>query len=230
MSSARATPLFALIALLSLAALATRFQALAALTPPGAQLGLVAAVVALTVLGAHFASVVTPPSGVELPLWMRLLGAARAAFGLSFTFLAVVALQTLKISLGPIDPSPPESWPLATRAQYFAMMSVGMFFPNYLAATSVMVPALMVLVRPFQKLKSVGVVLTALVGVALGAGVAALVASQSAAHAVAEGQRLWSAADAAVGGAVTLGMILLPIAWGIVSEGREEHPPETPAR
>lgn len=228
LTATRATPLFWLIALLSLGALALRFDEIARIAPAGAQSGALAAVTALIVLGAHFTGMIKTESTVDLPLWMRLPGAVRAAFGLSFTYLAVVALQTWDVSLGPINPTPPASFPLATRAQFFAMMTVGMFFPNYLASTQVLVPALLVLVKPMRRGGVLGAVGSLSLGALLAAVVVAVVRWRAVGGAIAWGQQTWSAADAAVGGAISLGMILGPVLYGILSEQRDEAAGLTP--
>ena len=54
----------------------------------------------------------------------------------------MVVLQTWDIRIDHIDPTPPPEWPLAQRGEFFAIMSLGMFFPNDLAATGFLVPAL----------------------------------------------------------------------------------------
>ena len=88
-----------------------------------------------------------------MPLWMRITSRpVKLSFTFAFTYLAVVVLQTWALSIGPIDPSPPAEWALGQRAMWFGTMSVGMFFPNYLATTAILIPVLRAITAPFRRL------------------------------------------------------------------------------
>ncbi|HJK99871.1 MAG TPA: hypothetical protein RMH85_23175 [Polyangiaceae bacterium LLY-WYZ-15_(1-7)] len=122
------------------------------------------------------------PEEDDGPTWMAIRDrAVRAGFTLSFTTLTIATLQAFDIALGPIDPTPPESFPLAQRALWYAGFSFGMGFANYLAAVGTLVPALRAVARPVLHAP-----------LAAGAGVMALLGAG-----VAFGLR-WAAEQAAV--------------------------------
>jgi hypothetical protein len=177
----RLAPLFTVTALLHGAALATRFTEVAALLPEG---------VAGAILLAHFPLLLVEglfegflDYGEErsgMPLWMRINSRpVKWSFTLGFTYLGVVVLQAWDISIGPMNPNPPAEWPLAQRGLWFGIMSVGMFFPNYLVTTSFLIPVLRVITRPLRRLpKLVGALLAMVVGGGLGYGASALLGSE----------------------------------------------------
>lgn len=166
-------PLFVITALFHLVAVATRFPELAAMLPPAlAPAILLVTFPLLMIEGYAEGRIDYGGSSVELPLWMRIQSRpVRWSFTFAFTYLGVVALQTWQLSIGPLDPTPPAGAPLTTRLQLFAMMTVVMAFPNYLAACSVFIPALRIVTAPFRRLPTlVSLVLLPLVGLALGQG------------------------------------------------------------
>ncbi len=123
-------PYFALVALLHAAALATRFDLVAAKLPAGAELAIMLSQVPLIVLSGYFEGrLAYGTEASQLPGWMRIHSVpVKLAFTFGFMYLSCVALQTLHFSIGPIDPTPPLAFPPAQRALWFAMFSAGMFF------------------------------------------------------------------------------------------------------
>jgi hypothetical protein len=187
-------PFFVLTAGFHLACLITRFDEIAQRLPEGVAAGLLFATFPLLLVEGYFESRIDYGQSLEgMPLWMQIRsGPVKAAFTLAFTYLAVVVLQTFDIEIGPIDPTPPPEWPLQQRAMWFGIMSVGMFFPNYLATTSLLVPALRALGRIGQKVMApLAVALLALLGAGLGCGAVALLHSQMAHDEVSSAQGIW---------------------------------------
>ncbi len=139
--------------LLHVCAVASRFDVTHSLVPPLVDLALVVAHVPLVLIEGllllHLAG-----DGVEgkRVSWVQIRsGSGRVALTFGFTFLGIVLLQAWDLEIGPIDPTPPESFPLATRARYFATMTVAMFFPNFLAATSFVLPIVRALTFPWTR-------------------------------------------------------------------------------
>jgi hypothetical protein len=181
-------PFFAAAALFHLAAIFSRFDLLAPLLPAGWAEGiLLAHFPLLFVEGALEGRIDYGERMADFPLWMRIRSRpVRWAFALAFTYLGVVALQTWDLSIGPVDPSPPASFSPGMRLYFFAMMSVGMFFPNYLAACAVLIPGLRILTRPLRGLPLVAAVpLAALAGLTAGYGVTAALDSAGLGEAIA---------------------------------------------
>ena len=176
----RFAPFFLFCGTFSLVALATRFDEVAVSLPDGVASGLLIAHFPLLLLQGYFESRLDyGESTVDLPMWMRIKsGPVRFGFTMAFTYLSVVVLQTWDIEIGPIDPTPPEQWDTAMRAQFFAMMSVGMFFPNYLASSSAMIPALRAIGSALHELPNAVAVLLIFAG-GLGLGYGALYVTQS---------------------------------------------------
>jgi len=175
-------PFFVLTALFHTLCLATRFDDVARALPAGVGAGLLLATFPLLFIEGYFESRLDyGDDSSSLPLWMRIKSKpVKLSFTLAFTYLAVVVLQTWDISIGPIDPTPPPEWPLAQRAQFFAMMSAGMFFPNYLAATGLLVPTLRKLGQLFHRVPAVVAILVlGLLGMGAGYGVVSAFASVS---------------------------------------------------
>lgn len=167
--------LFAVAAAIHVGAVLSRFDGFAGAIPAighaailGAQLPLVM-VEGLVLWRALLAA---PKGAVELPLWMRIAGAPRWAFGLAFTYLGLFAVQTWELEFGGIGPAAPEVWPLPQRLAWFVGFSVVGCFPAQLAAAATLVPALRVITWPLRQVPPViGAALAALVGggVAIGA-------------------------------------------------------------
>jgi hypothetical protein len=209
-------PLFAVTSLLHGAALASRFGEVAELLPAG---------VAGAVLLAHFPLLLIEgffegrldygKSRKDMPLWMRINSKpVKISFTLAFTYLAVVVLQTWDISIGPVDPSPPAAWPLSQRAMWFGIMSVGMFFPNYLATTALLIPALRAISAPLRALPApVAFPILVVVGGGLGYGALVLLSSADLGDEIGSIQETIQQRPALAIG-VTLALVLVPILVG----------------
>jgi hypothetical protein len=220
LSPRQLAPLFVIIALINAAAVATRFDLLAAKLPAGAALGIMLAVVPLLVLGGYFEGRIDYGATLaDLPLWMRIKSVpVKLAFTFGFIYLTCVALQTWNVNIGPLDPTPPASFPPGKRAMWFAMFTGGMFFPFYLAATSLLIPGLRGVTWPLRKLPAfVGGLVAIVVGA--GAGVlvlAAVTSSQLGAFVGAIRDTYKAHPVAAIG--ISLAATLVPLAVGIVRD------------
>jgi hypothetical protein len=109
------------------------------------------------------------------------------------------------------------------RAGWFAMFTAGMFFPNYLAAASTLIPALRVITAPLRKLPAVvALPIASLVGVGAGYGaVLALGSAQIGTH-VSAAETLWKSLseDPALALPIALAIVWVPIAFGLVTARR----------
>src|SRR5689334_7045263 len=108
MSPRRVAPFFVVVALVNGAAVATRFDLLAAKLPAGTALGVMLAVVPLLVLAGFFEGKLDYGGSLaEFPLWMRIKSVpVKLAFTFGFMYLTCVALQTWDVNIGPLDPTP----------------------------------------------------------------------------------------------------------------------------
>ena len=220
MSPRQLAPLFIVIALINAVAVATRFDLLAAKLPDGAALGVMLAVVPLLVLGGYFEGRINYGETLaDLPLWMRIKSVpVKLAFTFGFMYLTCVALQTWDVEIGPLDPTPPASFPAEKRAMWFAIFTGGMFFPFYLAATSILIPGLRGLTYPLRKLPSAAGGLAAIV---LGGVVGVLVMAAVTSSAIGDFIKGISAtfkAHPAAGIGISLAATLIPLAIGLVRE------------
>jgi len=216
-------PFFGLAALFHLACIATRFDGLAGYLPPGVAAGLLLATFPLLFVEGYFESRLDYGSKLEsLPMWMQIDSRpVKAAFTFAFTYLSIVLLQTFDISVGPVDPTPPESFPPATRAMWFAGFSVGMCFPNYLATTSLLVPPLRALGRVGQKLPGpVAIVVLGALGSGVGYGALSLLHSQTVGEEIAATQSAWESftSNPAIAIAVVFAGLLVPALFGLILE------------
>lgn len=214
---------FGATALLHAAAIVSRFDEIE--VPLLVEACLVLAHVPLLLVEAVFVGRLVTESAVKLPLWMRIPSKpARISITLAFTFLSIVLFQHWDVSLGPIDPSPPEEWATEQRAMFFAIMSFGMFFPNYLAASGLVLPAMRAITKPFERLPIfVTVVGVAILGTALGVALVALLASETVGSEIyAVQDTIWSSPALAL--TVTLAFVLVPAIIGMVTSrfDREE--------
>ncbi|MFV8753777.1 hypothetical protein ACNOYE_24805 [Nannocystaceae bacterium ST9] len=221
-------PFFVLAALLHALAIASRFDEVARQLPPLVASSVLLASVAMLFVEGYFEGRLDyGPTLAELPLWMRIKsGPVKAAFTFAFTYLAIVALQTWDVEIGPIDPTPPPEWSLAQRAQWFGMFTFGMFFVNYLAATSILIPVFRALTTPLRALPGiVGVAIASVVGVAAGWGLSELVASLLLKDRVAAGQDAWAQLTAApmIAIPIALTVTIVPILVGLVADAREDR-------
>lgn len=172
-----ADPLLTLTALIFGVGVLTCFDELAARIPAELHTGLLWLVCPLLLVAGYYESRTTRRT--DVPTWMQIQSRPlRWALTLGFTYPAMLAVQALDWELGPIDPSPPLMWPLAARAAWFLMFTLGMSFANSMVATAVLVPALRVFTWPVRRLPEPLAVLLAL---ALGLGLDLLI--------------LWLAAD-----------------------------------
>ncbi len=211
-------PYFVVAALLHAAAVATRFDLVAAKLPPGTDLAIMLSQFPLIVLSGYFEGRLD--HGTEsssLPTWMRIKSVpVKLAFTFGFMYLSCVVLQTLHFSIGPIDPTPPLAFPPTQRALWFAMFSAGMFFPFYLAATGLLIPVLRVLTAPFRALP---VALGAVLALGVGGGVGVVVfavATKTKLPDFVSAIRAAIAASPALTIGVTLGMTFGPMLIGVV--------------
>ncbi|MBX2797858.1 MAG: hypothetical protein KTR31_09325 [Myxococcales bacterium] len=164
-----ATLYFLAAAAFSLLALTTQFPDLAAWLPRWAHQALVFLHFPLLMVAGLLESRLSAGDTSTLPTWMRIPVPARATFAFGFAFFAVVFLRTWDLEIGPVDPTPPESWPLISRLFFFFMFTVGMAFANYLAAAGTFVPALRLLNLPIRDVTPlVGVPISAFLGTLLG--------------------------------------------------------------
>lgn len=216
-------PFFALAALFHLGCIATRYDEVARRMPPGVAAGLLVATFPLLFVAGYFESRLDYGGKLEsLPLWMQIDSRpVKAAFTFAFTYLSIVLLQTFDIAIGPIDPTPPESFPPATRALWFAGFSVGMCFPNYLATTSLLVPPLRGLGRIGGKLPApVAVVVLGALGGAVGYGALFVLHSQTVGEEVAAAESAWESftSNPAVAIGVVFAGLILPTLLGLILE------------
>lgn len=216
-------PYFLLAALVHLAGIATRFDALAAKLPPVVGPALMVAQFPLLLLSGYFESRIEyEETSADFPLWMKIKSKpVKLAFTFAFIFIALVPLQTWDVSIGPLDPTPPLSFPLQQRALWFGMFTVGMFFPFYLAATGALVPVLRIVTWPLRLLPPVVAGLLALVaGGGLGVVVLALVSSQRVGAFVGQIRDAYRA-NPAIGLVVSALALVVPYLIGLI-RGRDE--------
>lgn len=115
--------------------------------------------------------------------------------------------------------SPPTAWPETQRAAWFAMFTGGMFFPNYLAATSTLIPGLRGLTAPLRKLPSVvAVAIATVLGVGLGFGAVVALASAKIGAGVSKANDLWQSLQNDPQLALPIALALA-LAWGPVIVG-----------
>jgi|GEM_PF-2801626 len=211
-------PYFVVAALLHAAAVATRFDLVAARLPRDADLAIMMSQFPLIVMSGYFEGRLDYGNDdSSLPMWMKIKSVpVKLAFTLGFMYLSCVVLQTLHFAIGPLDPTPPLAFPPTQRALWFAMFSAGMFFPFYLAATSLLIPLLRLLTAPFRALPdAVGAPLALVVGG--GAGVIVLaVATRTKLPDFVTAIRAAIAASPALTIGVTLGMTFGPMLIGVV--------------
>jgi hypothetical protein len=213
-------PYFVLVALLHAAAVATRFDLVAAKIPEAGRLAIMLSQFPLIVLSGYFEGRLDyGPTMESFPLWMRIRSKpVKLAFTFGFMYVACVILQTLHFSIGPIDPTPPLSFPPAQRAMWFAMFSAGMFFPFYLAATGILIPILRALTKPLRALPlAVGALIALGLGVVAGVVIDALATKTKLTAFVDMVHDAINTNPMLLLG-VTLGMIFIPMLIGVVLE------------
>ncbi|HEY1957755.1 MAG TPA: hypothetical protein VGH28_19175 [Polyangiaceae bacterium] len=227
MSPRTLAPFFTATALFHLASIATRYDVIAAEIPANVASAILFAQLPLLLVAGYFEGMLDYGKGVG-PAWMRIKSRpVKWSFTFAFIYLVLVILQTWNISLGPIDPTPPKSFPEWERAAWFAGFSVGMFFPNYLAATSTLIPALRGITAPLRKLPSVlAVAIAAVIGVAAGFGLVVALASAKIGSGVGSANDFWQSLqnDPQIALPIALAMACGPVIVGLVAErfGKKE--------
>jgi len=212
-------PLFIVTAFIHALALITRFDAVATLLPSWAPWVILFAQFPVFFVAAFFESKLDYGEVLaSLPLWMRINSIpVKISFTLAFTYIAVVILQTWNYKIGPIDPNPPASWDVATRARYFAIMTIGMFFPNYLATTSLIIPPMRVFIRLYNRIPIfIGLLISLVVGTTAGVGAVIALQSKNTANAITalkSTQNLFTS-NWIIVLVMTFGSILIPLVVG----------------
>jgi hypothetical protein len=224
LAPATVAPYFIVVALIHAVSVATLFDTLAAKLPAGFAQALMIGTFPLLLLSGYFEGRIDyGETMANFPLWMRIKSKpVKLAFTFGFIYIATVSLQTLHFSIGPLDPTPPASFPPAQRAMWFAMFTGGMFFPFYLAATGLLIPVLRAITKPLHALPAaVGGIVALVVGGGLGVLVFAL-ATKTKLTAFIDGVHAWINSDPAIAMAVTLGMTLGPMLLGVVLGKKDE--------
>ena len=217
-------PYFVLAGLVHAAAVATRFDVLAAKLPAGAPLAIMLAQFPLLLLSGYFEGRLDYGDQMKsMPLWMRIDSkAVKLAFTFGFMYLVVVAAQTWNISIGPVDPTPPLAFPTAQRALWFAMFTLGFAMLFFMAAASILIPVLRVLTYPLRLLPTVvGAVLALAIGAGLGMVVLAAVQSTQIAAFV-KSVKGAIRADPALMVGVILATTLGPLLLGLVLKRKDD--------
>jgi len=219
-------PFFVLTALFHAASVATRFDVLADQIPASVQAAILFAQLPLLLVGGYFEGMLDYGEGVG-PVWMRIKSRpVKWSFTFAFIYLVTVVLQTWNISLGPLDPTPPKQWPEMQRAGWFAMFTAGMFFPNYLAATSSLIPALRAITSPLRKLpKMAAVAIASVLGVAAGYAVVVALGSAKLGDKVGKANDFWQSLQQSPQTAlpIALAMVWVPILFELLTgRGKEE--------
>jgi hypothetical protein len=220
-------PLFALTALLHALSVASRFDVVAEQIPASVTAAILFAQLPLLLVEGYFEGRLDYGPGVG-PTWMRIKSQpVKVAFTFGFLYLVTVVMQTWDISLGPIDPTPPKVWPMAQRAGWFAMFTAGMFFPNYLAASSSLIPALRTITAPLRKLPTLAAVtIASVVGVMAGYGAVILIGNAKVGEKIGAAQALWASLqeNPTIALPLALAMTWVPILFGLVIDRRSRSP------
>jgi hypothetical protein len=221
MAPSKLAPFFVVASLFFVASVASRFDVVAAAIPAPVQSAILFAQLPLLLVGGYFEGMLDYGDGVG-PVWMRIKSRpVKIAFTFAFIYLVTVVLQTWNVSLGPLDPTPPKQWPEMQRAGWFAMFTAGMFFPNYLAATSTLIPALRALTAPLRKLPGVvAVAIASVLGVGLGYAAVVALCSAKIGAGVGKVNDFWTSlqSDPQTALPIALGMAWGPILVGLVTE------------
>jgi hypothetical protein len=218
LAPATVAPYFILVALIHAVSVATRFDLVAAKLPHGAAEALMLGQFPLIVLSGYFEGRIDYGETMDsLPLWMRIKSRpVKLAFTFAFIYIACVSLQTLNFSIGPLDPTPPLTFPATQRALWFAMFTAGMFFPFYLAATGLLIPILRALTRPLRAAPTlVGGLVALALGGGIGIGVFALATKTKLPEFIASIKATINS-DPVLAIGVTLGMTFGPMLLGFV--------------
>ena len=159
-------------------------------------------------------------------MWMKINSKpVKVSFTFAFTYLGIVILQTWDIGIGPVDPTPPPEWDLPTRARWFGIMTLAMFFPNYLAATGFFVPGLRFIGKLFHKLPAyAGIGILGVIGIGVGYGVGAVLSNAAATSTVTSVQDTWTSItekpEIAIG--LAFAGVLIPMIFGALFGKKDE--------
>ena len=209
---------------------ATRFDVVAAQIPESVSAAILFAQLPLLLVEGYFEGRLDYGEGVG-PTWMRIKSQpVKIAFTFAFLYLVTVIMQTWNISLGPIDPTPPKEWPTAQRAGWFAMFTAGMFFPNYLAAASSLIPALRTITAPLRKLPAiVALAIASIVGVGAGYALVIVIGNATVGSKISGVQAMWQSLqeNPTIALPLALAMTWVPILFGLVIDRKKEK--EEPA-
>jgi hypothetical protein len=219
------TPIFLLTGLFHALSVASRFDVVAAEIPAPVSAAILFAQLPILFVEGYFEGRLDYGPGVG-PTWMRIKSQpVKIAFTFAFLYLVTVIMQTWDISLGPIDPTPPKEWPVAQRAAWFGMFTAGMFFPNYLAAASSLIPALRVITAPLRKLPTiVALTISSILGVGVGYGLVIALGSAKIGDKIGAAQALWSSLqeNPAIALPLALAIAWVPILFGLVIDRKKE--------
>jgi len=211
-------PFFLLVALINGVAVASRFDLVAKKLPTGAAVAVMIAVFPLLLLAGYFEGRIDYDETIaSLPLWMKIKSVpVKLAFTFGFMYLTCVALQTWDVSIGPVNPNPPAQWPAQQRAMWFGVFTLVMFFPWYLAATSLLIPVLRLVTKPLRAMPALlGALLALLVGAGVGVLVMAAVTSTQLRNFV-RGIQAAIQSDPTIAIPVALGVTLVPLLLGLI--------------
>jgi len=186
-------PLFGLTALAHALALTSRYAEIYAVIPAVVHTAILMAHGPLLLIEGYFEGRLDyGKNAVSLPLWMRIKSRpVKVAFALALAYLGIVVLQTWDFSFLPVDPNPPESWPLSQKRFWFVVMTASVLFPSYLLSATAVIPLLRFATRPLRWLGRVGGPIGAtVIGLGLGWGAVLLVSSGTVSSQVAAFQKI----------------------------------------
>ncbi len=207
-------PLFFLMIPIHFLALCSRFDTISLLIPDHIETSLLLIHFPLILIEGFIVDQLLVDKKSDFPLWMQIDSwSVRISITLAFTYLSIVALQFWNLSFGIINPNPPAEWALGMRLQFFLTMTVGMMFPNFLAATKLFLPILRVVTVPARWLPGpLALLVLAVVGLGLGEGVLRLLID----HGV--GQQLGTLQSALEGGIMpVVGVVVGGLASAILA-------------
>jgi hypothetical protein len=172
-------PYFVVAGLVHIAAIATRFDLVAAKLPAGAALAIMVAQFPLLFLTGYFEGRLDYQDRGTGPMWMRIDSKpVKLAVTFGFMYLVVLAAQTWDLHLGSIDPTPPKKFTPEIRAMWFAMFTLGFGALFFMAAAGIVIPLMRGLTFPLRLLPTlVGAVLALPIG--FGIGLVVMAALQS---------------------------------------------------
>lgn len=210
-------PLFTFTALFHGLALVSRFGEVHQLVPGTVHLAILVAHGPLLLIQGYFEGRLDyGKSTVKLPTWMSIKSVPlKLSIALAVAYISVLVLQTWDISIGPVDPNPPGSWPLSKRVFWFVAMGGTMLFPAYLAGAAILIPGLRALTKPFRLVAPwVSLPVLTVIGLGVGWGATAALVSQGISNTVDAFHELMEEPGNAVGAALLLAW--LPVLAGML--------------